>query len=62
MKRWFRVKVHLCLWSPPDSARNHVSRIWRDRLVSAAAGAILTIAGLWFVLVAGAAASYIFRG
>jgi hypothetical protein len=39
-----------------------MSRIWRDRLVGAAAGAILTIAGLWVVLVAAAAASYIFRG
>jgi hypothetical protein len=38
------------------------SRIWRDRLVGAAASAILTIAGLWFVIVAGAAASYIFWG
>jgi hypothetical protein len=39
-----------------------LSQIWRDRLVGAAAGAILTIAGLWFVLVAGATAAYVFRG
>jgi hypothetical protein len=39
-----------------------LSRIWRDRLLGAAAGAILTIAGLWFVLVAGATAAYVFRG
>jgi hypothetical protein len=39
-----------------------LSRTWRDRLLGAAAGAILTIAGLWFALVTGATASYIFRG
>jgi hypothetical protein len=39
-----------------------VSQTWRDRLVGAAVGAILTIAGLWFALVAGATVSYIFRG
>ena len=39
-----------------------VSRTWRDRLVSAATGALLTIAGLWFALVTGATVSYIFRG
>jgi hypothetical protein len=37
-----------------------LSQTWRDRLVGAAAGAILTIAGLWFALVAGATVSYIF--
>jgi hypothetical protein len=40
----------------------YLSRIWRDRLLGAAAGAILTIAGLWFVLVARATATYVFRG
>jgi hypothetical protein len=39
-----------------------LSRTWRDRLLGAAAGAILTIAGLWFALVAAATVSYIFRG
>jgi hypothetical protein len=39
-----------------------LSQTWRDRLVGAAVGAILTIAGLWFALVAGATVSYIFRG
>ena len=39
-----------------------VSRIWRDRLLGAAAGTILTIAGLWFALVTGATVCYIFQG
>jgi hypothetical protein len=39
-----------------------LSQTWRDRLVGAAAGAILTIAGLWFALVTGATIAYIFRG
>jgi hypothetical protein len=39
-----------------------LSQTWRDRLLGAAASAILTIAGLWFALVAGATVSYIFRG
>jgi hypothetical protein len=39
-----------------------LSQTWRDRFLGAAAGAILTIAGLWFGLVTGVTASYIFRG
>jgi hypothetical protein len=35
---------------------------WCDRLLGAVGGAILTIAGLWFDLVARAIAFYIFRG
>jgi hypothetical protein len=39
-----------------------LSQTWRDRFLGAGAGAALTIAGLWFALVTGATASYIFRG
>jgi hypothetical protein len=39
-----------------------LSQTWRDRLLGAAAGAALTIAGLWFALVTGATISYILRG
>jgi hypothetical protein len=61
------------LWIPKDKdlinsilSSEHdtkiVSRTWRDRFLGAAAGAILTIAGLWFALVTGATVSYVFRG
>jgi hypothetical protein len=39
-----------------------LSQIWRDMLLGAAAGATLTIAGVWFALVTGATVSYVFRG
>jgi len=38
-----------------------VSRIWRDRLLSAAAGAALTLATLWLILVSAATATVILR-
>jgi hypothetical protein len=43
---------------PRVSLRMPVLLIWRDRLLGAAAGAILTIAGLWFSLITGATVSY----
>jgi hypothetical protein len=39
-----------------------LSQTWRDRLLGATAGALLTIAGLWFALVTGATISYVLRG
>ena len=38
-----------------------LSRIWRDKLLSAAAGAILAIAGLWLATLGIAATSFILR-
>jgi len=40
---------------------SQLSRIWRDRLVGAAAGAAATIATLWFALITIAAAAIILR-
>jgi len=39
-----------------------LSRTWCDRLIGAAAGAVLVIAGLWLVLLPAAGATYILRG
>jgi hypothetical protein len=38
-----------------------LSRIWRDRLLGAAAGAVITTAGLWIVAVSAATICWIFR-
>jgi hypothetical protein len=38
-----------------------LSRIWRDRLLGAIAGTVITTAGLWVVVVSAAAISWIFR-
>jgi hypothetical protein len=38
-----------------------LSRIWRDRLLGAAAGAVITAAGLWIAAVSAATICYIFR-
>jgi hypothetical protein len=38
-----------------------VSRIWRDRLLGAAAGAVITAAGLWIAAVSAATICWIFR-
>jgi hypothetical protein len=38
-----------------------LSRIWRDRLLGAAAGAIVTAAGLWVVTVSAVAIIYILQ-
>jgi len=48
---------------PLDSlADSHaVSRIWRDRLIGAAAGAAITVAAPWFVLITAAATTIILR-
>jgi len=41
--------------------RHLMSRIWRDRLLGAAAGAAITLASLWFLLISTAAAAVILR-
>jgi len=38
-----------------------LSRTWRDRLLGAGAGAVLTLVGLWVILVSAAAATVILR-
>jgi hypothetical protein len=59
-----RSPIHRRCTKPRDLAGASVwtgdvlSRIWRDKLLGTAAGAILTIAGLWFSLITGATVSY----
>ena len=38
-----------------------LSRTWRDRLLGASAGAVLTLVSLWVILVSAAAAAVILR-
>ena len=47
----FILRIH---YLSSSSSPAFVSRIWRDRLLGAAAGAVITTAGLWIVAVSAA--------
>jgi len=48
-------------WLLTQQYRTLVSRIWHDRLLGAVAGAAITLASLWFLLITAATATVILR-
>jgi len=48
-------------WLLTQQYRTLVSRIWHDRLLGAVAGAAITLASLWFLLITTATATVILR-